>query len=108
MVFIHFGFWQYFKLSFEVTFFKYYLFLTLIFMMVITMLSIVKKIYPDYVGFAFLGLILLKLMMLMLIKKKLNITEVPNYKLHFILPYLISLIFETLYAIQIIKGEKNQ
>ncbi|WP_417429784.1 hypothetical protein [Halpernia sp.] len=108
MFFLHFGIWQYFKLGFEVTFLKYYLFLTIIFMMVITILSIFKKIYPDYLGFVFMGLILIKLMMIMIIKKKLNITEVPLYKLHFVLPYLISLILETLYAVNLIKDEKNQ
>lgn len=108
LFFIHFGIWQYFKVGFEVTFFKFYMFLTIIFMMVITILSIFKKIYPDYLGFVFMGLILLKLMMIMIIKKKLNITEIPNYKVHFVIPYLISLVLETLYAIQLIKDEKNQ
>lgn len=77
-------------------------------MMVITILSIFKKIYPDYLGFVFMGLILVKLMMIMIIKKKLNMVEVPNYKLHFVLPYLLSLVLETLYAVQLIKDEKNQ
>ena len=108
MVIVHFGIWSFLKMDFEVTFFKYYLFLTIIFMMVITILSIFKKIYPDYVGFVFMGLILFKLMMIMIIKKKLNIMEVPHYKLHFVLPYLISLVLETLYAVQLIKDEKNQ
>ena len=77
-------------------------------MMVITILSIFKKIYPDYIGFVFMGLILFKLMMIMIIKNKLHLAEVPHYRIQFILPYLISLILETLYAIQLIKDEKNQ
>lgn len=108
LFFLHFAIWQYFKLGFEIIFLKYYLFLTILFMMVITVLSIFKKIYPNYIGFVFLGLILFKLTMIMLLKKKLNITEVPLYKLHFVLPYLISLVLETLYAVQLIKDEKNQ
>ncbi|SFI05403.1 hypothetical protein [Halpernia frigidisoli] len=108
MFFMHFGIWTYLKLDFEVVFFKYYLFLTIIFMMVITILSLFKKIYPDHLGFVFIGLIMVKLMMIMIIKKKLNIVEVPNYKLNFILPYLMSLLLETLYAVQLIKDEKNQ
>jgi len=117
MFFIHFGIWQIFKIGFETTFIKYYLFLTLLFVMVITILSIIKKIYPMYIGFAFMGLIMFKLMIMFLVMKKLNLGEVPNYKVHFIIPYLISLVLETLYSVKLLqtedtvankKDEKNQ
>lgn len=64
-----------------------------------------------------MGLILFKLMIMFLMMKKLNLSEVPNYKLHFIIPYLFSLLLETLYAVKLIptlesgnmeKDEKNQ
>lgn len=106
MFFVHLGFWQYLKIGFETTFVKYYLFLTLIFVMVLTVLSIIKKIYPLYIGFAFLGLIMFKLMMMFLIMKKLHLSDVPNYKIHFIIPYLISLLLETLYAVKLLKVEE--
>ena len=96
MFFIHFGIWQFLEVGFETTFIKYYLFLTVLFMMVITILSIIKKIYPTYIGFAFMGLVMFKLMVMFLIMKKLNLSEVPNYKIQFIVPYLISLLLETL------------
>jgi hypothetical protein len=105
MFFIHFGIWQILKIGFETTFIKYYLFLTILFMMVITILSIVKKIYPTYIGFTFMGLVMFKLMVMFLVMKKLNLNEVPNYKIHFIIPYLISLLLETLYSIKLIKKE---
>ena len=87
MFFVHFGIWQLLKVGFETTFIKYYLFLTMLFMMVITILSIIKKIYPTYIGFAFMGLVMFKLMIMFLIMKKLNLSEVPNYKMHFIIFY---------------------
>ena len=102
MFFVHFGIWQLLKVGFETTFIKYYLFLTMLFMMVITILSIIKKIYPTYIGFAFMGLVMFKLMIMFLIMKKLNLSEVPNYKMHFIIPYLISLLLETLYSVKLI------
>ncbi len=106
MFFIHFGIWQFLKVGFETTFIKYYLFLTVLFMMVITILSIIKKIYPDYIGFVFMGLVMFKLMVMFLIMKKLNLGEVSHYKIHFIIPYLISLLLETLYSIKLIKNEE--
>ena len=102
---IHFIIWQLLKIGFETTFIKYYLFLTVLFMMVITILSIVKKIYPTYIGFEFMGLVMFKLMIMFLVMKKLNLGEVPNYKVHFIIPYLISLILETLYSVKLIQNE---
>ena len=103
MFFVHFGIFMLWKTGFETTFVKYYLFLTVLFSMVITIISIMKKIYPQYIGFAFLGLVMFKLILMFLIMKKLNLGAVPNYKLHFIIPYLISLVLETLYSINIIK-----
>ena len=107
MFLVHFGIWQFLKIGFETTFIKYYLFLTVLFMMVITILSIVKKIYPTYIGFAFMGLVMFKLMIMFLVMKKLNLGEVPNYKVHFIFPYLISLVLETLYSVKLIQTEES-
>lgn len=107
MFLIHFGIWQLLEIGFETTFIKYYLFLTVLFMMVITILSIVKKIYPTYIGFAFMGLVMFKLMIMFLVMKKLNLGEVPNYKVHFIIPYLISLVLETLYSVKLIQTEES-
>ena len=106
MFFIHFGIWEILKIGFETTFVRYYLFLTLLFVTVFTILSIIKKIYPTYIGFAFMGLVMFKLMIMFLIMKKLNLSEVPNYKIHFIIPYLISLLLETLYAVKLINNEE--
>ncbi|MCQ4034482.1 hypothetical protein [Kaistella montana] len=117
MFFLHFVIWQILEIGFETTFVKYYLFLTLLFMMVITILSIIKKTFPTYIGFAFMGLVMFKLMIMFLVMKKLNLSEVPNYKIHFIVPYLVSLLLETLYSVKLIqngevgvteKDEKNQ
>lgn len=106
MFFVHFAIWQVLKIGFETTFVKYYLFLTLLFVMVLTILSIIKKIYPTYIGFAFMGLVMFKIMIMFLIMKKLNLSEVPNYKIHFIIPYLISLLLETLYAVKLINKDQ--
>ena len=106
MFFLHFGIWQYLELGFETTFIRYYLFLTVLFTIVITILSIIKKIYPNYIGFGFMGLVMFKLIIMFLVMKKLNLNEVPNFKFHFIIPYLISLVLETLYAVKLIQTEE--
>ena len=74
--------------------------------MVLTILSIIKKIYPTHIGFAFMGLVLFKLMIMFLVMNKLNLGEVPHYKLHFITPYLISLVLETLYSVKLLQAEE--
>ena len=101
---VHFLLWQYLGIGFETTLIRYYLFLTILFMMVLTIVSIFKKIYPEYLGFVFLGLVMFKLAMVFIIRKKLNITEIPNYKFHFILPYLFSLFLETLFTVNMIRS----
>ncbi|WP_234110512.1 MULTISPECIES: hypothetical protein [Chryseobacterium] len=105
MFFVHFGIWQWLKIGLEPTFIKYYLFLTLLFVTVVTILSIIKNIFPTYIGFAFMGLVMFKLMIMFLAMNKLHLSEVPNYKVHFIIPYLISLLLETLYAVKLIQNE---
>lgn len=93
----------------ETVFIKYYLFLTILFMMVITVMSIFKKLYPNYLGFVFMGLVMFKLAMMFLIMGKLHLQQVPYYKINFIIPYLVSLTLVTLYSISLIrKDEKNQ
>ncbi len=90
----------------ETVFLRYYLFLTLLFMMVLTLLSLVRRLYPQYIGFGSLGLVMVKLIVLFIAMKRLGLEEVPNYKLHFAFPYLVSLVLETLYAIKLIKSEE--
>lgn len=93
----------------EVIFIKYYLFLTLLFMMVVTLMTLFQKLFPDYLGFLFMGLMLVKLAVMFLIMNKLNLSEVPYYKINFILPYLVCLTLFTMYSIGLIQGtEKNQ
>lgn len=106
MFFVHFTVWQILKIGFDSIFVRYYLFLTLLFVMVLTILSLIRKIYPTYIGFAFMGLVMFKLMIMFLIMKKLNLGEVPHYKIHFIVPYLISLVLETLYAVKLIPKDE--
>lgn len=112
MVTVHFAIWKMTGMEFENIFFRYYLFLSVLFILVLTILSIVRRIYPNYIGFTFMGLIMFKLAMIFLIKNKLALSEVPNYKAHFIAPYLLALVLETLYAVNLLKSipkdEKNQ
>lgn len=108
MIALHFIIWKIWVADFESIFYKYYLFLSFIFIFVISNLIIFKKVFPGYIGFVFMGLLLFKLMIMFLIIQKLQLSIVPYYKLHFVLPYLISLLLETLFAVQLIKDEKNQ
>ncbi|NRS92563.1 hypothetical protein HNQ03_001640 [Chryseobacterium sp. 16F] len=108
LVILHFGVWKLWVNDFAELFFKYYLFLSFIFIFVIGNLIIFKKVFPGYTGFVFMGLLLFKLMIMFLIMQKFQLSIVPYYKIHFVLPYLLSLLLETLFAIQLIKDEKNQ
>lgn len=109
MFVLHFILFQTYVKCCETVFIKYYLFLTVLFMMVVTIMSVFKKLYPNYLGFVFMGLVMFKLAMMFLVMNKLDLREVPNYKLQFIIPYLGSLALVTLYSVNMIqKDEKNQ
>lgn len=105
---LHFAVWEIWIKDFDEIFFKYYLFLTFLFIFVITNLKLFQKLYPGMTGFVFMGLLLFKLAIMFLVMQKLQLSSVPYYKLHFIFPYLFSLLLETLFAVQLIKDEKNQ
>ena len=108
LILLHFVVWKIWVQDFIEIFSKYYLFLSFIFAFVIGNLFIFKKVFPGYTGFVFMGLLLFKLAIMFLVMQKLQLSSVPYYKLHFILPYLFSLLLETLFAVQLIKDEKNQ
>ncbi|ACU07277.1 hypothetical protein FIC_00824 [Flavobacteriaceae bacterium 3519-10] len=117
LFFVHFALWKYLNVGFEVVFIRYYIFLTLLFVLAITALTVIRKQVPQYIGFGFLGLVMVKMMALFIVMNQLELSTVPNYKLHFAIPYLVSLVLETLYAVKLIqieeqtrveKDEKNQ
>src|SRR5690606_7447387 len=85
---VHYGLWNYLELDYREVFIRYYMALSVLFIMVITVLYAMKLLYPDYIGFGFLGLILVKISLMFLFMGKLKLSEVPDYKLHFIFPYL--------------------
>ncbi len=105
---IHFAIWKFVFHLDEVTIIKFYLFLTIIFMMMITMILIINKVVPEFLGMAMIGLILMKFGLMYLIKNKLHLEEVPGYKFHFIIPYFILTGLLTYYAIQLINYDKKQ
>lgn len=108
MFFVHFFIWENWVKEQQIVFIKYYVFLTFLYMMVLTILSVLERTFPQYIGFGFMGLVMFKLAVMFLVMKKLNLQVVPGYKLHFIPPYLLSLVFETLYAVRLLNTEKNQ
>ena len=105
---IHFAIWKFVFHLDEVTIIKFYLFLTIIFMMMITMILIINKVVPEFLGMAMIGLILMKFGLMYLIKNKLHLEEVPGYKFHFIIPYFVLTGLLTYYAIQLINYDKKQ
>lgn len=117
LFFAHFALWKFLNVGFEVVFIRYYIFLTLLFVLAVTALTIIRKNFPQYIGFGFLGLVMVKMMALFIVMNQLDLSSVPNYKMHFAIPYLVSLVLETLYAVKLIqiedkvrteKDEKNQ
>jgi hypothetical protein len=105
---IHFILWKFIFHLDEVTIIKFYLFLSIIFMMMITLIILINKIVPQFLGLAVIGLILVKFGMMYLIKNKLHFEEIPNYKFHFIVPYFVLTALLTYYAIQLINYDKKQ
>ena len=105
---IHFAIWKFALHLDEVIIIKFYLFLSIIFMMIITLIVLINKIVPQFLGLAVIGLILVKFGMMYLIKNKLHFAEIPNYKFHFIVPYFVLTALLTYYAIRLINYDKKQ
>ncbi|WP_312207796.1 hypothetical protein [Epilithonimonas hominis] len=105
---IHFAIWKFALHLDEVIIIKFYLFLSIIFMMMITLIVLISKIVPQFLGLAVIGLILVKFGMMYLIKNKLHFEEIPNYKFHFIVPYFVLTALLTYYAIRLINYDKKQ
>lgn len=108
LVIIHYFIWETYVNDHEETFRNYYFFLGALYITALLVLLVGEKFYPGYIGFIFMGLLLFKLMIMFVVMQKLNLSEVPNSRTHFIVPYLLSLLLETLFAVKLIKDEKNQ
>ncbi len=77
-------------------------------MMMITLIVLINRIAPEFLGLSVIGLILLKFGLMYLIRKKLNFESIPGYKFHFILPYFVLTTLLTYYAIKLINYDKKQ
>ena len=86
---------------------QFYLFLSLMFLMLVTVINIIQRTVPEFLGLSFIGIILLKFMLMYLIRMKLNIEVVPHYKFHFIIPYFVLTGLLTYYTIQLLNQEKK-
>lgn len=105
---IHFILWKFVFHLDEVIIIKFYLFLSIIFMMMITFIILINRIVPQFLGLSVIGLVLVKFGLMYLIKNKLHFEEIPDYKFHFILPYFVLTALLTYYAIQLINYDKKQ
>ena len=86
---------------------QFYLFLSLMFLMLVTVINIIQRTVPEFLGLSFIGIILLKFMLMYLIRMKLNFEVVPHYKFHFIIPYFVLTGLLTYYTIQLLNQEKK-
>lgn len=77
-------------------------------MMMITLLLIINRTFPQFVGMSVIGLILVKFGLMYMIKNKLHFEAIPNFKFHFIIPYFVLTALLTYYAIQLINYDKKQ
>ncbi|MCG2792330.1 MAG: hypothetical protein L6262_02125 [Weeksellaceae bacterium] len=105
---VHFCLWKFLFYLDEVILIKFYLFLSIIFMMMMTLILLIHKRVPQFLGVSVLGLVLIKFVLMYLIKNKLHFEEIPGYKYHFILPYFVLTALITYYAIQLINYDKKQ
>ena len=86
---------------------QFYLFLSLMFLMLVTVINIIQRTVPEFLGLSFIGIILLKFMLMYLIRMKLNFEVVTHYKFHFIIPYFVLTGLLTYYTIQLLNQEKK-
>lgn len=104
---IHFGIWNYVCHLDPIIIIKFYLFLSVVFMMMVTLVVLIYRIAPDFLGLSLIGLILLKFALMYLIRKKLNFQEIPDYKFHFVIPYFVLTGLLTYFAIGLLNHDKK-
>lgn len=90
---------------------KIYFFHFFITLFIFAILYYLGKVIPDYIGFTFMGFILLKMIaaivfLLPLIKLK-DISKIPDFA-SFFSPYFIYLFFEILLTMKILKHSNSQ
>ncbi|MCJ8154011.1 hypothetical protein MKJ01_09600 [Chryseobacterium sp. SSA4.19] len=105
---IHFSLWKFVFHLDEMVIVRFYLFLSIMFMIMITLVILIHKTVPQFLGMSLIGLILLKFGLMYLIRKKLNFELIPGYKFHFIIPYFVLTTLLTYYAIRLINHDKKQ
>jgi len=105
---IHFSLWKFVFHLDEIIIIKFYLFLSVMFMMMITIIILINRVVPQFLGLLVVGLVLLKFALMYLIRKKLNFEVIPGYKFHFIIPYFVLTTLLTYYAITLINHDKKQ
>lgn len=102
-------------LSEEYTFYypvwKIYVFHFFITFFIFVLLYYIGKLIPDYIGFTFMGFILLKMIaalafLLPLIRMQ-NVSQIPDFTSFFI-PYFIYLFFEILLTMKILKHSEDE
>ena len=69
---IHFSLWKFVFHLDEIIIVKFYLFLSVMFMMMITMIILINRVVPEFLGLAVIGLILLKFGLMYLIMNKIH------------------------------------
>ncbi len=95
----HYPVWKIYVFHFFITFF------------IFALLYYVGKLIPDYIGFTFMGFILLKMIaalffLLPLIKME-NLSKIPDFTSFFI-PYFIFLFLEILLTMKILKHSEDE
>lgn len=97
--------------EFKYAVWQIYVFHFFITLFVFSLLHLVGKIFPKYIGFTFMGLILLKMIaaivfLLPLIKMKTG-SKIPDF-ISFFVPYFIFLILEILLTMKILKASEDK
>lgn len=87
-----------------------YVFLFLITLLILSILYYVSKVFPKYVGFAFMGFILFKMIaavvfLIPLIKMQ-NVSKIPDFTAFFA-PYFIYLFLEIMLSLQFLKQSES-
>lgn len=90
---------------------KIYVFHFLVTLFIFSLLFFVGKVIPEYIGFTFMGFILLKMIaaivfLLPLIKME-NVSKIPDF-ISFFMPYFIFLFFEIFLTMKILKLSERE
>lgn len=104
---VHWLVWKFYFAQPESLFFKYYAFLAVLYIFLITLMVLAVQLAKDFFAFMVIGLIFLKFLAMYIIRKKLMMSSLDAAGFHLVFPYFIMTILLTWFSAKLLAHDKK-